>query len=134
MTEWAYPGDEAVRRAFVATVTEIMQEKGLTLKQFENRLGETQGQLDYGSHERALGRAVKKLREEQHMTRKALAVSAGIPLRLLIQVERGHGGQASLREVCRIAHALKLRPHELMEHYEKAFKQASQSHADDSHS
>jgi transcriptional regulator with XRE-family HTH domain len=134
MTEWAYPGDEAIRRAFLATVTEIMQEKGLTLKQFENRLEDTQGQLDYGSHERALGRAVKNLREEQHMTRKALAISAGIPLGLLIQVERGHGGQASLPEVCRIAHALKLRPHELMEHYEKAFKQASQSHADDSHS
>jgi len=133
MTEWAYPGDEAIRRAFLATVTEIMQEKGLTLKQFENRLEDTQGQLDYGSHERALGRAVKKLREEQHMTRKALAISAGIPLGLLIQVERGHGGQASLPEVCRIAHALKLRPHELMEHYEKTFKQARQSQADDSH-
>jgi len=131
MTEWAYPGDEAIRRAFVATFTEIMQEKGLTLEQFENTLRETQGQLDYGSHERALGRAVKRLREEQRMTRKALAASAGIPLRLLIQIERGHGGHASLPEVCRIASALQLRPHELMHHYEKAFRQANQSLTDE---
>ena len=131
MTEWSYPGDEAVRRAFLAAVTTIVQEKGLTAEEFEQRLADAQRQPDDGSHNRALGRAVKKLREEQHMTRKALAVSAGIPLRLLIQVERGHGGQTSLPEICRIASALKLRPHELMQHYEKAFRQANQRLADE---
>lgn len=124
MTEWRYPGDEAIRMAFLAGVTELAQERGLTLEELE-RLVAAQGQHDDGSHERALGRAVKKLREEQHMSRKTLAVSAGIPVRLLIQVERGHGGHASLAEVCRIAHALKLTPHELMAVYEKAYKQAN---------
>ncbi len=125
MTEWRYPGDEVIRMAFLARVTKLAQEKGLTLEELEKRLIWAQGQPDDGSHERALGRAVKKLREEQHMSRKTFAASAGIPVRLLIQIERGHGGHASVPEVCRIAHALKLMPHELMAHYEQAFKQAN---------
>ena len=124
MTEWRYPGDEVIRMAFLATVTKLAQERGLTSEELE-RLMVAQDQPDYGSHERAFGRTVRKLREEQHMSRKTLAVSAGIPVRLLIQVERGHGGHASVPEVCRIAHALKLMPQELMAHYEHAFKQAN---------
>jgi len=37
MTEWKYPGDDAVRRAFVANVLTIIKEKGLTLEEFERR-------------------------------------------------------------------------------------------------
>jgi DNA-binding transcriptional regulator YiaG len=89
MTEWRYPGDEVIRMAFLATVTKLAQERGLTSEEL-GRLMVAQDQPDYGSHERAFGRAVRKLREEQHMSRRTLAVSAGIPVRLLIQVERGH--------------------------------------------
>jgi Helix-turn-helix domain len=133
VTEWSYPGDEAICRGFFATVTRIVKEKNLTLQELEKRLAEAWTECDWRSHEQALGRAVKRLREKRHITRKALAASAGIPVRLLIRVERGHGGKTSLPEVCRIAHALKLRPHELMEHYEKAFKEASSSHSGDNH-
>jgi DNA-binding XRE family transcriptional regulator len=124
MTEWRYPGDEVIRIAFLATVTKLARDRGLTSEELE-RLIAAQDQPDYGSHERAFGRAVKKLREEQHMSRKTLAVSAGVPVRLLIQIERGHRGHASVPEVCRIAHALKLMPQELMAHYEQAFQHAN---------
>lgn len=133
MTEWTYPGDEAICRGFVATVTRIVREKNLTIEQFEKRLVEARTECDWRSHEQALGRTVKGLREKRHITRKALAASAGIPVRLLIQVERGHGGKTSVPEVCRIAHALKLRPHELMKHYEKVFTEASSNRAGDNH-
>lgn len=124
MTEWRYPGDEAICRGFLATVTSIVREKGLTLKQVEKGLLKARAKCDGRSHEQALGRAVKRLREERHVSRKALAASAGVPMRLLIQIERGHGGQTSVPEVCRIAHALKLRPHELVQHYEEDFNEA----------
>jgi|SRR5579872_5294435 len=130
MTEWTYPGDDAVRLAFARNVLKIIKEKGLTIQEFERRLAEAQKGLNAGVHERAFGRAVKKLRQERKMTRKALATSAGIPMRVLIQVERGHGGRlVSVPEVCRIAAALKLRPHELMAHYQDAVEQADSGQA-----
>ena len=130
MTDWKYPGDDVVRRAFIANVLRTIEEKGLTLEEFEWRVAEARTDLDAGVHERAFGRAVKKLRLERNLTRKRLAGSAGIPVRVLIQVERGQGGSViSVPEVCRIAAALKLRPHELMAHYQDAVKQADSSQA-----
>jgi hypothetical protein len=130
MTEWKYPGDDVVRRAFFANVLTIIGEKGLTLEEFERRVTEARKELDVGVHERAFGRAVKKLRLQRDLTRKRLAGSAGIPVRVLIQIERGHGGRLiSVPEVCRIAAALRLRPHELMARYQDAVKQADSSQA-----
>jgi DNA-binding XRE family transcriptional regulator len=130
MNDWKYPGDDAVRRAFAANVLRLVEEKGLTLEEFERRMEESREKFNEGFHERAFGRAVKKLREECSMTRKALAAAAEIPIRMLIQIERGHGGDLiSVPEVCRIAVALKLRPHELMSHYQDAVVQADSSQA-----
>jgi DNA-binding XRE family transcriptional regulator len=129
MTEWKYPGDEAVRRAFAATVSKIVEEKGWTPEEFQRRLVEAARDLDTGLHERALGRAIKNLREERNMTRRALATLAGISVQRLIHAERGHSGQLSLSEVCRISAGLNLHPHELMERYQDAVKQAYSSQA-----
>src|SRR5262249_42739346 len=127
MTEWKYPGDDAIRMAFAANVLKIIEEKGLTLEEFEHRMQEVRQDLDVRIHARGLGRAVKKRREERNMTSKFLAASAGLSVRVLIQVERGRGGLLlSVPEVCRIAVALKLRPHELMAHYEDAVKHATE--------
>ena len=104
MTEWKYPGDDAVRTAFAANVLRIIEEQDLTLEEFDRRVTAAHDNLDEGFHERAFGRAVKKLREEHRMTRKTLASSVGIPVRALVQVERGHGGNLlSVREICKIA-------------------------------
>ncbi|HYT19908.1 MAG TPA: helix-turn-helix transcriptional regulator [Candidatus Polarisedimenticolia bacterium] len=130
MTEWKYPGDDAERRAFARNILKIIKEKGLTIEEFERSLAEARKGFDAGVHERAFGRAVKNLRQERKITRKALAASAGIPVRMLIQVERGHGGRLiSVPEVCRIAAALKQHPHELMTHYQDAVKQADSAQA-----
>jgi transcriptional regulator with XRE-family HTH domain len=124
MTTWKFPGDDVVRRAFVANVRRILKEKGLTPEEFERRVVKAGEELDAEMHERAFGRAVRRLRLERHLTRKKLAASAGIPARMLIQVERGRGGRLiSVSEVCRIAAALKLRPHELLVHYQEAVNQ-----------
>ena len=128
MTEWKYPGDEVIRRAFLATVSKIVEEKGLTLEELQKRMAEADKDMDKGLHRRALGRAIKMLREKQKMSRQELAASAGISVRLTIQIERGQG-HASVPQICRIAHGLKLRPHELMQHYENAVKQADSSQA-----
>ena len=128
MTELTYPGDDAVRRAFARNILKII--KGLTIEEFDRRMAEARKGLDPGVHERAFGRAVKKLRQERKMTRIAVAASAGIPVRVLIQVERGHGGcLISVPEVCRIAAALKFRPHELMAHYQDAVERADSAQA-----
>lgn len=130
MTEWKYPGDDAMRRAFLANVLTIIREKGLTPEEFERRVARARKELDVDVHKRAFGRAVNKLRLERNLTKKRLAGSAGIPVRVLIQIERGHGGRLiSVPEVCRIAAALRLRPHELMAHYQDAVKQADSSQA-----
>ncbi len=125
MTEWTYHGDEDVRLAFAANVLEVIKEKNLTAKEVERRLVAAHNSLDQRLHERAFGRAVRKLREEHDMSRETLASSAKISLRLVIRVERGHGGDISVPEVCRVACAFKLLPHELMEHYQNAVKEAT---------
>jgi predicted transcriptional regulator len=130
MTKWTYPGDDAVRRAFFANVLTIIREKGLTLEEFERRVVRARKELDVNVHERAFGRVVKKLRLQRNLTRKRLASSAAIPMRVLVEIERGHGGPLiSVPEICRIAAALRLRPHELMAHYQDAVKQADSSQA-----
>jgi len=125
MTEWSYPGDEAVRLAFTAHVLEIIKEKNLTPEEVQKRLAVAHKTLDHRLHERAFGRAIRKLREERNMSRKTLADSAKIPIRLVVLIERGRGGDTSVPEVCRIACAFKLLPHELMEHYQNAVKEAN---------
>jgi DNA-binding XRE family transcriptional regulator len=128
VTDWKYPGDAAVRRAFAANVLRILEAKGFTLEELERRVAESQKGFDKGFYERAFGRTVKRLRQERSMTRRNLALSAGIPVRVLTQIERGHGGDwTSVSVVCRIAAALKLRPHELMAHFQEAIKQADSS-------
>jgi hypothetical protein len=125
MTEWTYPGDEAVRLAFAANVIEVIKEKNLTPEEIEKRLAAAHKSIDQRLHERAFGRAVRRLREERSMSREALASSAKISVRLVTRVERGRGGDISVPEVCRIACAFKLLPHELMEQYQNAVKEAS---------
>jgi hypothetical protein len=122
MSEWKYPGDEVVRLAFTANVLEVIKEKNLTPEEVEKRIAAAHQTIDHRLHERAFGRAVKKLREERNLSRK-------IPVRLVMRVERGRGGDISVPEVCRIACALKLLPHELMEHYQNAVKEADTSEA-----
>ncbi len=129
MTEWKYPGDEVVGLAFAANVLEIIQEKNLAPEEVEKRIAEAHNCMDHKVHERAFGRAVRKMREDRNLSREALATSAKIPVRLLIRVERGRGGGLSVPGVCRIACALKLLPHELMEQYERAAKEAASSEA-----
>jgi DNA-binding XRE family transcriptional regulator len=129
MTEWKYPGNEAVRRAFAATVSEMVEERGWTAEEFRRRLVAAARDLDAGVHERALGRAIKNLREDRNMTRRSLATSAGIPVQRLIHAERGHGGKLSLPEVCRISAGLNLRPYELIQRYQDAVKHADSSQA-----
>jgi DNA-binding transcriptional regulator YiaG len=127
MTDWTYPGDEAVRLAFSANVLKAIKEKNLTPDEIENRIAVAHKRIDYRLHERAFGLAVRKLREERNMSRKVMAVSAKISVRLVTRVERGRGGDISVPEVCRIACALKLLPHELMEYYQNAVKEANAS-------
>lgn len=130
MSDWKYPGDDAIRGAFAANVLRLVEEKGLTVEEFDRRMTESRDKFNEAFHERAFGRAVKKLREKRNLTRKALATAADIPIRVLIQIERGHGGDLiSVPELCKIAIALKLRPHELMSHYQDAVVQADSSQA-----
>jgi DNA-binding XRE family transcriptional regulator len=128
MTEWKYPGDDAIRKAFAANLLRLIQEKGLTVEEFERGVAESDKEIDKGLHRRAFGRTVKRLREERRTSRSELAVAAGISLRLLIQIERGHG-PATVQQICRIAYGLRLRLHELVQHYWNAVKQIDSSQA-----
>jgi Helix-turn-helix len=126
MTDWKFPGDDKVRRAFILNVLTAIRQQGLTFQEFERRVTQAAEVLDRRAHERAFGRVVKKLRLDRNLPRKRLAESAGIPVRVLTQVELGHGGHLiSVPEVCRIAAGLKLQPHELLEYYQDAIETAS---------
>ena len=89
MTEWKYPGDEVVGLAFAANVLEIIQEKNLAPEEVEKRIAEAHNSMDHKVHERAFGRAVRKMREDRNLSREALATSAKIPVNVFQTTTQG---------------------------------------------
>jgi DNA-binding XRE family transcriptional regulator len=98
--------------------------KKLTIKEVGKRPAAARKGLDLKLHERAFGRAMRKLREEHNMSQEQLAARANVTVQLVARVERGCGGGISVLAVCRIARAFKLLPHEFMKHYQNAVKEA----------
>jgi hypothetical protein len=75
MTEWKYPKDEIARLAFAANVLEIIKEKNLAPEEVEKRSAAAHRRIDHRVHERAFGRAVRRLCEGRSLSRNARCVS-----------------------------------------------------------
>jgi transcriptional regulator with XRE-family HTH domain len=64
--------------------------------------------IGYPRLPRALGIAVKRLREQQKMSRAQLSSASGLPLRFIIRVERGKAQDATLTDIVRLSFGLNL--------------------------
>jgi transcriptional regulator with XRE-family HTH domain len=78
---------------------------------------------------RMFGKAVVNMREHVQIDRKELAKRSGVSLHLLARIENGtmRPDRVGLKEICKIADAIKARPRELMNEYEKLLKEAGEA-------
>ena len=113
-----YPGDDAIKKAFGEAVRKIREEKGLSLEEAEALVRQSIGKVDVSRATRALGIVVKRLREQQKLTRAQLSSASGLALRLIINLERGKGHDTSLTDIVRICYALNIAPSDFISEVE----------------
>ena len=114
-----YPGDDAIKKAFGEAVRNIREEKGLSLEEAEASVKQSMGKVDVSRAARALGIVVKRLREQQKLTRAQLSSLSGLARRLIIKLERGKAPDASLTDIVRICYALNVAATDLLREVEE---------------
>jgi DNA-binding XRE family transcriptional regulator len=90
LANYPIPGDEELRalhQAFIRMHATFLAKKRPTKEDMELVAKWTEG--DTESMGRALGRAVKFFREKRGMSRLQLAKKAGLPIRVILAIERG---------------------------------------------
>ena len=115
-----YPGDDAIKKAFGEAVRQIREEKGLSIEEAEALVNQSMGKVDLSRAARALGIVVRRLREEQKLSRAQLSSASGLTLRLIIKLERGKAHDASLTDIVRICYALNIAPIDFVSQVEEA--------------
>jgi len=119
-----YPGDDAINKAFGEAVRQIREEKGLSLEEAEALVNQAVGKVDLSRAARALGIVVKRLREQQKMSRAQLSSASGITLRFIINLERGKAHDASLTDIVRICYALNVAPTDFISQLRKPHRRS----------
>ena len=115
-----YPGDDAIKKAFGEAVRQIREEKGLSIEEAAALVKQSMGKVDLSRAARALGIVVRRLREEQKLSRAQLSSASGLTLRLIIKLERGKAHDASLTDIVRICYALNIAPTDFISQVEEA--------------
>jgi hypothetical protein len=100
-----YPGDEAITKAFGEALRKLRLERGLSVEEADAIL---RAGIEYPRLPRALGIVVRRLREQQKMSRPQLSAASGLPLRFIISVERGKAQDATLTDIVRFSFGLNL--------------------------
>jgi transcriptional regulator with XRE-family HTH domain len=121
-----YPGDDAIKKAFGEAVRQIREEKGLSLEEAEALVKQATEKVDLSRAARALGIVTRRLREEQKLSRAQLSSASGLPLRLIINLERGKARDASLTDIVRICYALNVAPTDFVSQVEEVTKKIGQ--------
>lgn len=122
-----YPGDDAIKKAFGETVRQIREEKGLSLEEAEALVKQANEKVDLSRAARALGIVVRRLREQQQLSRAQLSSASGLTLRLIINLERGKARGASLTDIVRICYALNVAAADFASEVEEATQKIGQS-------
>ena len=115
-----YPGDDAIKKAFGEAVRQIREDKGLSLEEAEALVKQSMGKVNLSRAARALGIVVRRLREQQKLSRAQLSSASGLTLRLIIKLERGKAHDASLTDIVRICYALNIAPTDFVSQVEEA--------------
>lgn len=122
-----YPGDDAIKKAFGEAVRQLREEKGLSLEEAEALVKQAKEKVDLSRAARALGIVVRRLREQQKLSRAQLSAASGLTLRLIINLERGKALDASLTDIVRISYALNVAPADFVSQVEEATQKIGQS-------
>ena len=100
-----YPGDEAIKKAFGEALRHLRLERGLSIEEADAIL---KAGIEYPRLPRALGIVVRRLREQEKMSRSQLSAASGLPLRFIVNLERGEAHDASLTDIVRLSFGLNL--------------------------
>lgn len=98
-----YPGDEAIKKTFGATLRAIRLEKGLSLEEANALLQQAMRNDTHQLLTRALGIVVRQLREKQKLSWAQLSDASGLTVRFISKLERGNAHNATLTDIVRIS-------------------------------
>jgi transcriptional regulator with XRE-family HTH domain len=122
-----YPGDEAIKQAFGEALRQVREEKGLSLEEAEAIFRREMEKSQPLHVARALGIVVKRLRKQQDLSRAQLSSASGLPLRFIIDVERGKAKDASLTDIVRLCFALSIPPTDFVSQVDEAAQRMKRS-------
>ena len=122
-----YPGDDAINKAVGEAVRQIREEKGLSVEEAEALVKQAAKKVDIFRAARALGIVVRRLREQQKLTRAELSSASGLTLRFIIDLERGKAHDASLTDIVRICFALNVAPTDFVSQVEEVTQKIGRS-------
>jgi transcriptional regulator with XRE-family HTH domain len=98
-----YPGDEAIKKAIGEALRQLRLERGPSIEETAAILKAGPG---YPRLPCALGIVVKRLREQQKMSRAQLSSASGLTLRFIINVEPGKADDATVTDIVRLSFGL----------------------------
>ena len=101
-----YPGDKAVLRAIGDALRAIRPERGLSLEEANEVFREAMRTDARELVPRALGIAVRQLREKQNLSRVQLSRASGLSARFISNLERGKAHHATVTDIVRLSFGL----------------------------
>jgi ribosome-binding protein aMBF1 (putative translation factor) len=116
--EWEYPGDEAILKAVGETLRKAREDAGLSMEEAARRATEAGKSIDVRVYRRAVGLAIRNARDAAGMDRKTLGKKSGVPLKVIVAIERAQTS-IGVVEFVRISYALKILPHVLAEEQQR---------------
>jgi hypothetical protein len=95
-----YPGDDAIKKAFGEAVRHIREEKGLSLEEAEALVKQAAKKVDIFRAARALGIVVRRLREQQKLTRCGTEFSIRVNAALHYRPRTWKGARCLIYSYC----------------------------------
>lgn len=102
-----YEGDAAFNWAFREVEKQMRAASGLTDEQIAENIKEARTNPVTLEFPRAFGLRLRAVREERKMSRLALADASNVPVRMIVMIERGMGGETPMGDVFRLCLGMK---------------------------
>jgi DNA-binding XRE family transcriptional regulator len=102
-----YEGDDAMNWAFSIVEKELRAASGLSDEQIAENIKKARTNPVILAFPRAFGLRLRAVREERKMSRPELADTSNVPVRMIVMIERGVGGEAPMGDVFRLCLGLK---------------------------
>lgn len=126
-----YEGDDALNWAFSKVEKAMRAASGLSDEQIAENIKKARTNPVTLAYPRAFGLRLRAVREERKVSRPELAGASNVPVRMIVMIERGIGGEAPMGDVFRLCLGLK---YDVVKFFREIEQEARRLAAEDEHS